>query len=524
MVIQRNMQAFNADRQSNMVEKANEKSSEKLSSGYKVNRSADDAAGLSISEKMRKQIRGLTRAGQNVEDGISLCQVIDGAMEEMHDMINRMNELCVQAANGTNSESDRADIQMEIDGIVTEFGRIIDTTKFNELYVFKEDKHFYIDTKGGVTVIKRSGKSLGEVDGVKVWGQPKLSDRFMENLADPGWRKIGTDYSGDPGSPSNPECAWVDFSGFTADSKDNFIKQLDNRGFDSSCCFCTVKYYGIKFVSKLDDDKLKLVTDSGINFNYHRSTQTGLISEVLKIDLNDMWDKYQNQSASTSLGDFICDTLMDVIDKGGKQANSNLTSHLTAYAHKQNTGILYILSNNKRNSVNGGYSTFSTMPRDDSGYIEENKPEEEEPEQFGEKDIPIRKKQIFIHAGADAQRNNQIHMNLPTMTVNSLKLNRIKVLTETLATNAINLLTNAQKMISEDRSRVGAYQNRMEHTEKNLDNVVENTTASESRIRDTDMADEMVRYAGNNILKQAGQSMLSQANTRHQRVLMLLGA
>lgn len=142
MIIQHNISAFNANRQLNIVQKTGLKLAEKLSSGYRINRAADDAAGLSISEKMRKQIRGLTKAGENVEDGISLCQVADGAMAEMHDMTNRMNELCIQAVNGTNSAGDRSYIQLEIDSIVEEFGRIINTTQFNEVYIFKGDEAF----------------------------------------------------------------------------------------------------------------------------------------------------------------------------------------------------------------------------------------------------------------------------------------------------------------------------------------------------------------------------------------------
>lgn len=134
-----------------------------------------------------------------------------------------------------------------------------------------------------------------------------------------------------------------------------------------------------------------------------------------------------------------------------------------------------------------------------------------------------KKQQIDIHAGSDGIRNNKIRINLPTMTLETLGLNEICATTAELATNSIKLLTEVQRKISEDRSRIGAYQNRLEHTEKNLQNVVENTSASESRIRDTDMAEEMVRYTGNNVLRQSGQSMLSQSNSRAQRVMMLFG-
>ena len=139
MVIQHNMAALNANRQFGIVTDKIASSTEKLSSGYKINRSADNAAGLSISEKMRKQIRGLDRASKNIEDGISYVQVADGALNEVHDILQRINELAVQSANGTNSESDRAHINDEVQQLKTEMERIFTTTSFNEKQIWEED-------------------------------------------------------------------------------------------------------------------------------------------------------------------------------------------------------------------------------------------------------------------------------------------------------------------------------------------------------------------------------------------------
>ena len=137
MVVQHNMQAANASRVLNITANAQAKSTEKLSSGYRINRAADDAAGLSISEKMRKQIRGLTQASANAEDGISAVQTAEGALTEVHDMLQRMNELAVKSANETNSESDRSYIQADVDQLVTEIDRVSTTTKFNEIFLLK---------------------------------------------------------------------------------------------------------------------------------------------------------------------------------------------------------------------------------------------------------------------------------------------------------------------------------------------------------------------------------------------------
>ena len=137
MVVQHNMQAANANRMLNVTTGQQAKSTEKLSSGYRINRAADDAAGLTISEKMRKQIKGLDRASTNAEDGVSAVQTAEGALTEVHSMLQRMNELATQASNGTNSESDRSAIQDEISQLTTEVDRVAETTKFNETYLLK---------------------------------------------------------------------------------------------------------------------------------------------------------------------------------------------------------------------------------------------------------------------------------------------------------------------------------------------------------------------------------------------------
>ena len=167
MVVQHNLQAMNSNRMLGITQGTLSGSTEKLSSGYKINRAADDAAGLSISEKMRKQIRGLDQASANAEDGISSVQTAEGALQEVTDMLQRMNELAVQAANGTNSTTDRQYIQDEIDQLVTEVDRVSETTKFNETYLLKGDsaqasKKVYT-TNYAVTYTKNLGSNSGDV-------------------------------------------------------------------------------------------------------------------------------------------------------------------------------------------------------------------------------------------------------------------------------------------------------------------------------------------------------------------------
>ena len=175
MVVQHNLTAMNSNRMLGLTTASQAKSTEKLSSGYKINRAADDAAGLSISEKMRKQIRGLTQASANAQDGISTVQTAEGALNEVQDMLQRMNELAVKSSNGTNSEDDREYIQNEIDQLTTEIDRVAETTKFNETYLLKGDKTAASDytfsygaTAGTTSYTLKDGVTLFDENGKKV--------------------------------------------------------------------------------------------------------------------------------------------------------------------------------------------------------------------------------------------------------------------------------------------------------------------------------------------------------------------
>ena len=274
MVVQHNLTAMNSNRMLGITTKSQAKSTEKLSSGYKINRAADDAAGLSISEKMRRQIRGLTQASANAQDGISAVQTAEGALTEVHDMLQRMNELAVKAANGPNQSEDQSYIQKEVDQLVAEIDRVSQTTTFNE-----------------------------------------------------------------------------------------------------------------------------------------------------------------------------------------------------------------------RNLLDGSFSA------------------------------------IDLQVGSEGTSGNRISVTINAMSASGISVNGLAssgVTSVSSAQNAISTIKSAIKAVSEQRSNLGAIQNRLEHTINNLDNVVENTTSAESQIRDTDMATEMVKYSNNNILAQAGQAMLAQANQSNQGVLSLL--
>ena len=416
MVVQHNITAMNSNRQLGVTTSAQAKSSEKLSSGFKINRAADDAAGLTISEKMRKQMRGLDRAATNAQDGVSAVQTAEGALTEVHSMLQRMNELAVQSANGTNSASDRSAIQAEIDQLTTEIDRVSETTKFNETYLLKGgDSTTSIGAKykahAAVTDIvfnKASGTAITKLDDViKVDPDTnQLSAREKDTLA------IGKEYT-----------------------KANYVV--------SEAADATVKWKG--------DDQNKL---------YALNTTTGDITEITKKNYADFF-------TST-------DTSADVTAKAGY-----------VYAEvNEATGDNDALG--KVSSVTASALSFN------------------------------------LHVGADSNSENKINVKIASMDSDTLGVKDVDLSTEEGATNAIDKIATAVSRVSNQRSALGAIQNRLEHTIANLDNVVENTTAAESRIRDTDMAKEMVTYSKNNILQQAGQSMLAQANQATQGVLSLL--
>ena len=388
MVVQHNLQAMNSNRMLGITTSSQSKVTEKLSSGYKINRAADDAAGLSISEKMRKQIRGLDQASNNAQDGVSAVQTAEGALAEVHDMLQRMNELAVQAANGTNSTSDRTAIQNEIDQLTTEIDRVAETTKFNETYLLKGD------VKGSTKTITLKPHdaglkgSMGEVN--KATGKVKFT-----------------------------------------------VPQLK----ESDTIMIGGKQYTIKANENPDLDEIK--SDKAY--------------ELMAAEL-----EKANQIGAENPANVVVTPTANVFE-------ITLGTHTVA-----------------------------------------------KPLAFN------------LHVGADADMTNKISVNIETMNSAYLGIKDLNVVDNkdvspgAQATYAIDAIADAIQKVSDQRSALGAVQNRLEHTIKNLDNVVENTTAAESQIRDTDMASTMVEYTKNNILMQAGQSMLAQANQSTQGVMSLL--
>ena len=413
MVVQHNLTAMNSNRMLGVTTSKQAKSTEKLSSGYKINRAADDAAGLSISEKMRKQIRGLTQASSNAQDGISAVQTAEGALNEVQDMLQRMNELAVKAANGTNSEDDRNYIQDEVNQLIKEIDRVSTTTKFNETYLLKGDDTVKFTAPG--TNLKAAAGTAGANDKQQTYDLTITANSFKTE-----------------GGKSD-----VTFSLMGK----NFSVRLEETDDN--------KTLATKLAKAMNENK---ITDSNV----------GAFTATVK-------DNVITLTAA----------------KNGTVADTNVIkddAELTA----KGTGVLT----------------------------------------------------LDLHVGADSTADNQISVDIKQMSASVLGLKTGNSTTgdatgdlDTLLVNgkddknartAIDTIASALQEVSKQRSALGAAQNRLEHTISNLDNVVENTTSAESSIRDTDMATEMVKYSNNNILAQAGQAMLAQANQSNQGVLSLL--
>jgi len=415
------------------------KSTERLSSGYKINRAADDAAGLSISEKMRKQIRGLTQASSNAQDGISAVQTAEGALTEVHDMLQRMNELAVKAANGTNSETDRSYIQSEIDQLVTEIDRVANTTKFNETYLLKgTDK----DGKVANLTFETATDNIDD----KIGGAALAFDK--DGIASAAW---GNDAA-------------------------------ESSATDSIEVTTSV-------ASTLTTGAATSDTSAGSTATTTSAESTYEVEAGKSIEINGT--TYKLYEGATD----------EAMEKTGLNSDTTFTSK-SDFVNAINEALAGLGIKADVKSVSVGKDGLEVSA-------------------FADLNDAVN---LSLHVGADSSKDNKIGLDIDMMSARGLGVNGLVVDgdTYTNATAAIDTIQAAIQKVSEQRSTLGAVQNRLEHTVNNLDNIVENTTSAESAIRDTDMATEMVKYSNNNILAQAGQAMLAQSNQANQGVLSLL--
>ncbi len=591
MVVQHNMQAANANRMLNVTTSAQSKSTEKLSSGYRINRAADDAAGLTISEKMRKQIKGLDRASTNAEDGVSAVQTAEGALTEVHSMLQRMNELATQSANGTNSTTDRKAIQDEIDQLTTEIDRVSETTKFNETYLLKGDTDGatskvklnahdaglagkLTDNGNGTATFKADTLAVG--DKVKIAGKEYTIGKSADSAdyAKKDTIKATVDGVGDSVTSGNTTttivakvttatatgATWAAGDKFkdadgtewtiaaTTDETAHNVKATDIAKYLKDGCTIVLnadnnKLDGVAVVDDLGKNEVSIADATGITAlqNGIKAGDTVTVGGTTKTVTAETPKTYDEIKTAVAGG--VAGTTK--ISIGSKEYTLDKTTDAAAGKITQDDFLALIKDGDKVKVGTNTYTAIIKSSDDDSITLEDAyskmAKELETASSIGadtaatvknngngtfditKGTVDVKEALSFnLHVGADADSTNKITVDIDSMSSAGLGIKGIKADTEQDATYAIDAIADAISQVSSQRSALGAIQNRLEHTINNLDNVVENTTSAESRIRDTDMAEEMVNYSKNNILAQAGQSMLAQANQSNQGVLSLL--
>ena len=448
MRINHNITALNTYRQLSMNNTNGAKSIEKLSSGLRINRAGDDAAGLAISEKMRAQIRGLEMASKNAQDGISLIQIAEGALNETHSILQKMREIAVQSANDTNTADDRAELQKEIDQLLSEIDRIGNTTEFNTKKLLN----------GGASVSGTVGSDLTGVTIVGGTGETQVGSSVTISAV-----TVATSASATKAGAFN--------AGKVAAGGLAFSVNGTNFNFAEGTSI---------------DDVLKSINDAGL----------GVKATAVNSDADLKLETTAVGSAATLTTNLTNGSTM--VTERGQDATVTLAGGETYIAEGN---IITIQSGNAKGLQIEVSEDISSVTTDNKITVNHNGT-------------------LNLQIGANA--NQEMNIGIRDMRAAALGVNGLKVTDQASAKTAITTIDHAIRTVSGERSKLGAYQNRLEHTINNLGTSSENLSAAESRIRDVDMAKEMMEFTKNSILTQAAQAMLAQASQTPQGVLQLL--
>ena len=526
MVVQHNMSAMNANRMLSGVSSAQSKSTEKLSSGYRINRAADDAAGLSISEKMRGQIRGLNQASTNAQDGISLIQTAEGALNESHSILQRMRELSVQAANGTETDDDREAVQNEIEQLQSELTRISDTTEFNTMKLLDGSMS---GSKVNASVSKTAADNLTTVDAtaqvntmtagtltaVGDDSDSTLSVTVLDKNGNASTTSVTVHYDKTAGkfSVNGKELTAAGGAGNSASNVQSgaaFAEALKATGLGEVYDITSSTTDGtLTFTAKENGSTSSAILVAQDNGNAVSTTKTGGTDEYQQLavgigvydgsgNIEDKiftvnGEKFAYVTDPAKLGNDYKDVnYVTVTGTSGAIDTNGVDTKTMAALIKAKTGIDAEADTNTKTTLNLKPSSSATG------------------------------KGIELQIGAN--EGQTMSFTLDDMSADALGVGgkSVNLSTQESAKTATTTIDAAIKKVSKARGQMGAVQNRLEHTINNLDTAAENLQTAESRIRDTDMAEEMVNYSKNSILAQAGQSMLAQANQSNQGVLTLL--
>ncbi len=585
MRIQHNIAAMNAYRNYNINTSAVSKNLEKLSSGYKINRAGDDAAGLAISEKMRAQITGLDAASKNVKDGISLVKTAEGAMQEVQDMLNRMVNLATQSANGTyDNEVDRANLQKEVDQLQSEINRIADSANFNGIKLLDGSQE--IKTKYNLSNMTDATAGALTVVADGQMGQEAQVGILTFDLKDLVFSSTSADTAGDvtfqvAGANFMKGTDEVDFSGMLSANGEVSGAQIANKVNGS-----TIEIDGVTYDVSVENEATVVLTgqkppqaaDRATAFNVTLNCSEASTNQAEEIAVVVRQEpvaagngRMYAQAEFTLTADFVKDggalkigdttytfaigskskftTAENVIDLtdlnpdtvaaedllriAGDRLSAAAVNNKNFYigTDKMADGTTKIRITEKEGGVD--YSKNNLAGEDGKGSGYDGTPgTTEAPDsdvavdwkglvQFGT--ATVKGTGLTLQIGDTSDSYNQLNVNIGDIHTKALGISNIDISTQVGAANAVNTVKNAINSVSSIRGTLGATQNRLEHTQNNLSVMKENIQDAESTIRDTDVAEEMMAYTKNNILVQSAQAMLAQANQIPQGVLQLLG-
>ena len=485
MRIQHNIAALNSYRNLTGNNSAVSKNLEKLSSGYRINRAGDDAAGLAISEKMRAQITGLNTAQKNAQDGVSLVQTAEGALTEVHSMLNRMVELADQSANGTyDNPVDRANLQKEIASLKDEIDRIADSTNFNGINL--------LDGSLSTSKLDLSNVSMaGSTTAKEVAATGATSEIVATAGAGANEEKLTIEYKDAEGSMHSLEVKYTNniAEAKVSESIYNAIKDSElSSVFD-------IKLDGakVKFTSKVTGEGGAAITDvktTAANGNVKEGTRADGVNA-----------KVQTNGANKAIADGDKFTLNGKTYEFVSDANAKISEGAVGV-------IVGADENATLSNLNKALESAGIKAEYDTNNIVFS--------------ATKNGAALTLQIGDTSEDFNQMNVSVGDMHTAALGIADIDISTQAGAKAAVDKIKSAINSVSSTRGDLGAIQNRLEHTINNLSVTSENMTAAESRIRDVDMANEMMAYTKNNILVQSSQAMLAQANQLPQGVLQLL--
>lgn len=557
MVVQHNLNAINANNKMNINVSGTKKATEKLSSGYQINRAGDNAAGLAISEKMRSQIRGLSQATKNANDGISLIQTAEGGLNETHSILQRMRELAVQSANGTyQDDTDREAIQLEVDALKSEIDRIASSTEYNGMKLL--DGSLGGTTTGTTDFGARYGVLISA--NTVVYG---ANNKLKENLSLEG-ATLTSSVNGvtvtlaDTASGVGGENAQWDAAGTTLTinlKAGQSYSQSQINDLIKNATMAKADAAGTPQASTPADVELKLKsgvftfqkaetfkTSAGVRaasddtdlveYLINGTDQNDGYADTIKFTSNNYGEDTRKLKIATDVAagkEWVATTTAN--NEGTGIKDGEFTLHLATgveYTEEdiqnllKQAGLDYTVTLTDSKTPDGDKSFYAqkVVAEADATAIEIGKTTAGAG--LGSDKLTGTGKGLTFQIGANGVEDQRVTLSVGDMSSTSIGVGGADVSTQDAANKAIDMVDAAVKTVSMQRAGLGALQNRLEYTVNNLTTTNENLTAAESQIRDTDMATEMINYTKNNILQQASQAMLAQANQQPQAILQLL--